>query len=268
MRKLRAIHARAARFCASQRSWPHELAQQIACCGRRGAVADLRHRRDLEQTPIAFNFCRAAAAGSRARSLGHRVGAAQDSAELFGNTRARRASRVHGSENDHPETDRSAHRADGVASMSELLKFNDARGTRSGAFSFDHYRGRMTVVLIVLLFAIAGLLARAVQLQLVSQRFYEDQGKARYTRVAKLAAHRGAILDRNCEPLAVSTPVDTVWVNPQELQNASDQYRRLAEALNRDVNWLTQKVSSNLDREFLYLVRGMRPDDAAQVKAL
>ncbi len=154
--------------------------------------------------------------------------------------------------------------------MSGAMKFSDLRDSRSahGSFSFDHYRGRMLVILAVLALATAGLIARAVQLQLVSQEFYEDQGKARYTRVTKLAAHRGAILDRNGEPLAVSTPVDTIWVNPKELHTATDQYRRLAEALNRDSAWLTQRVSSNLDREFLYLVRGMRPDDAAQVKAL
>ncbi|HYM35330.1 MAG TPA: penicillin-binding transpeptidase domain-containing protein, partial [Steroidobacteraceae bacterium] len=149
-----------------------------------------------------------------------------------------------------------------------VVKFNDARGIRSSGFSFEHYRGRVFMVSLVLAVAFVGLIARAVQLQLVSRNFYEAEGKARYTRIAKLAAHRGAILDRNGEPLAVSTPVDTIWVNPQELQTATDQYRRLAEALNRSVDWLTQKVSSNLDREFLYLVRGMRPDGAAQVKAL
>jgi cell division protein FtsI (penicillin-binding protein 3) len=152
--------------------------------------------------------------------------------------------------------------------MSVALNYSDSRPTRGGAFSFDHYRGRMIVVLVVFALIVLGLIARAAQLQLVSQDFYEDQGKARYTRVAKLAAHRGAILDRNGETLAVSTPVDTVWVNPRELQTATDQYKRLAEALNRDVRWLTQRVSSNLDREFLSLVRHMRPDDAAQVKAL
>src|SRR5689334_21067922 len=137
--------------------------------------------------------------------------------------------------------------------MSAAIDYNDTRGARSGVFSFDFFRRRIVVVIIALGLAVVGLIARAVQLQLVSQDFYEDQGKARYTRVVKLAAHRGAILDRNGEPLAVSTPVDTVWVNPKELQTATDQYRRLAEALNRDVDWLKQKVSSNLDREFLYL---------------
>jgi cell division protein FtsI (penicillin-binding protein 3) len=153
--------------------------------------------------------------------------------------------------------------------MSGAMKFNDMRGSRNGgAFSFDHYRGRLLAVLGVLAVATVGLIARAVQLQLVSQDFYEDQGNARFTRTEKLVAHRGAIFDRNGEPLAVSTPVDAVWVNPQLLEKSTDQYRRLAEAINRDVRWLTQRVSSNLDREFLYLVRGMRPDDAAQVKAL
>lgn len=153
--------------------------------------------------------------------------------------------------------------------MSVAINYNDKRGGRqSGAFSFDLFRGRMIAMLVVLALCVLGLIARAVQLQLVSQDFYEDQGKARFTRVAKLAAHRGAIFDRNGETLAVSTPVDTVWVNPRELQTATNQYKRLAEALNRDERWLTQRVSSNLDREFLYLVRHMRPEDAAQVKAL
>jgi cell division protein FtsI (penicillin-binding protein 3) len=152
--------------------------------------------------------------------------------------------------------------------MSVAVNYSDTRANRNGAFSFDRYRGRMLAILVVLGLAVLGLIARAAQLQLVSQDFYEDQGKARYTRIAKLAAHRGAIFDRNGETLAVSTPVDTVWVNPGELQTASGQYKRLAEALNRDERWLTQRVSSNLDRDFLSLVRHMRPNDAAQVKAL
>lgn len=120
----------------------------------------------------------------------------------------------------------------------------------------------------VLALAGVGLMARAVDLQILDGGFLEGQGDARYTRVAKLSAHRGAILDRSGEPLAVSTPVDTIWVNPRELKQAQDQWPRLAEALNRDKQWLAQRVSSNLDREFLYLVRHMRPQDAAQVKAL
>lgn len=148
------------------------------------------------------------------------------------------------------------------------MSYADIRHAERKAFSFEHFRGRLLLVLLLLVLGAVGLIARAAQLQLVNQGFLESQGKARYTRVAKLAAHRGAILDRHGETLAVSTPVDTIWGNPRELKEAMDQLPRLAEALNRDRAWLTQRITSNLDREFLYLYRHMRPQDAAQVAGL
>ena len=74
-------------------------------------------------------------------------------------------------------------------------------------------------------------------------------------RVVKIAAHRGAITDRTGEPLAVSTPVDSVWVNPQELNENIDQLPKLAKALKQDQQLLARRITSNLDREFLYLER-------------
>jgi cell division protein FtsI (penicillin-binding protein 3) len=84
----------------------------------------------------------------------------------------------------------------------------------------------------------------------------------------KIAAHRGAITDRYGEPLAVSTPVDSIWVNPQELNDNIDQLPRLAQALKEDQQTLARRITSNLDREFLYLVRHMPPEQAAHIKAL
>ncbi len=136
------------------------------------------------------------------------------------------------------------------------------------AFSPDQYRTRLRFVLGMLLLIAAALVARAVDLQLLDDGFLEGQGDARYTRVAKLSANRGGIYDRNGETLAASMPVDTVWAAPAEVMKASDQIPRLAEALNRDQKWLTQVLTSNLERDFVYLVRHMRPSDAAQVKAL
>lgn len=147
-------------------------------------------------------------------------------------------------------------------------KYADSKYGEGRAFSPEQFRGRMRVIVIVLGVAMVGLVARAAQLQLVEQEFLAGQGKARYTRVAKLSAHRGAILDRHGETLAVSTPVDTVWVNPKEMKDAAAHYPRLAEALNTDKQWVAQRISSNLEREFLYLKRHMRPADAAQVASL
>jgi len=143
-----------------------------------------------------------------------------------------------------------------------------ASRTDPRAFAVDQYRLRLRVVLGLMLVICIGLIARAVDLQLLDDGFLEQQGDARYTRIAKLSANRGGIYDRNGETLAASVPVDTVWANPREVMRASDRIPRLAEALNRDRRWLTQLLSSNLDRDFLYLVRHMRPSDAAQVAAL
>ncbi len=112
------------------------------------------------------------------------------------------------------------------------------------------------------------LLSRAVYLQVIDQAFLEAQGDERILRDAKLSANRGMILDRNGEPLAVSTPVDTVWADPRKLAQVPQEFERLAKALDRDPQWLARRVTSSLDREFVYLVRHMRPQDAARVKAL
>jgi len=142
------------------------------------------------------------------------------------------------------------------------------RRDESKHFSPEQYRTRLRLVLVALVLVATGLVARAVDLQLLDDGFLEGQGDARYTRVAKLTANRGGIYDRNGEPLAASTPVDTVWACPPEVMKAADQIPRLAEALNRDKKWVTQLITSNLDREFVYLVRHMRPSDAEQVAEL
>ena len=130
------------------------------------------------------------------------------------------------------------------------------------------YRWRSTLILGVVLSGAAGLVARAVELQLLDHGFLAKQGDDRSMRVVKIAAHRGAITDRNGEPLGVSTPVDSVWVNPQELNDNIDQLPKLAKALKEDQQLLARRITSNLDREFLYLVRHMPPEQAAHIKAL
>src|SRR4051794_22591130 len=92
------------------------------------------------------------------------------------------------------------------------------KSSESRVFTPEQFRARLWFVLGFLALAAVGLIARAVDLQLLDKGFLEGQGDARYTRPAKLAAHRGSVFDRNGEPLAVSTPVDTIWVNPPALK--------------------------------------------------
>ncbi|MBM2853407.1 MAG: cell division protein [Steroidobacteraceae bacterium] len=141
---------------------------------------------------------------------------------------------------------------------------------REGGGEFDAGQFRLRARLLVGLLAIfaLALLVRALQLQVFDQQFLAEQGDMRYARIAKMPAHRGSVLDRFGEPLAVSSPVDTIWVNPPELAHSSDEILRLARALKRDRQWLAQRITSNLDRQFLYVARHMDPAEASKIKAL
>jgi len=126
------------------------------------------------------------------------------------------------------------------------------------------------MVLAAVLFSMAGLalIIRAVDLQFLEQEFFQRQGDARQIRVVEIAAHRGSITDRRGEPLAVSSPVDSVWVNPSELRQVPAEIPRLAAAVSRDPEWLMRAVSADPDREFMYLRRHLSPDEARKITGL
>jgi len=144
-----------------------------------------------------------------------------------------------------------------------MMRDRNRRDAGPGNYAWRHW-----LVLGLLGVGAVALLARAVYLQVIDQEFLEKQGDARILRVTKLSANRGMILDRNGEPLAVSTPVDTVWADPQKLAEVPQEFPRLAKALDRDPQWLARRVTSSLDKEFVFLVRHMRPADAVKVRAL
>jgi cell division protein FtsI (penicillin-binding protein 3) len=139
------------------------------------------------------------------------------------------------------------------------------RNARDASASF---RWRAYLLVGLLICGAAGLVWRAADLQLVDHGFLTKEGDARFSRVAAISAHRGTITDRFGEPLAVSTPVDSVWVNPKELSLATDKIPPLAAALKLDRQELLRRVTSSLDRDFLYIARGRQPEEAERVKAL
>jgi cell division protein FtsI (penicillin-binding protein 3) len=141
---------------------------------------------------------------------------------------------------------------------------------RDGEVEFDalQFRLRTRFMTGLLVLAALTLLGRSVQLQVFDQQFIAKQADMRHARNSKMIAHRGAVLDRFGEPLAVSSPVDTVWVNPPEFAQAGEGIAKLAQALKQNRQWLEQRVTSNLDREFLYVARHVDPDEAAKIKKL
>jgi cell division protein FtsI (penicillin-binding protein 3) len=138
----------------------------------------------------------------------------------------------------------------------------------SRASGSGEFHGRRRLLLAVMACAFAALVWRAVDLQVLDRDFLQGQGDARHLRVVAMPAHRGMILDRQGEPLAISTPVQSVWVNPQEIITAREQLPRLAHLLELDMDYIQRTLASRAGREFVYLRRHISPDLATQVRAL
>jgi cell division protein FtsI (penicillin-binding protein 3) len=121
------------------------------------------------------------------------------------------------------------------------------------------FPGRRLLVRALLIAVTAGLLWRAVELQHSDKEFLIGQGDARHLRVVSISAHRGKILDRNGEPLAISTPVDSVWANPGELATARSRWPELRNKLGLDLEHLERMLAQRRERGFVYLKRHVAP---------
>ncbi len=132
----------------------------------------------------------------------------------------------------------------------------------------ERARWRTALLLVGFALCAAALEGRILYLQLVDKDFLAEQANDRHLRTVQISAHRGSLTDRFGEPLAVSTPIDTVYANPQELKSSLDRLGELAKALDQDDEWLARRVTSNLEREFVFLKRHVPPADAQRVLAL
>jgi len=130
----------------------------------------------------------------------------------------------------------------------------------------SHFR---LLVVVGIVFAVAAvMLWRAVDLHVFNKEFLQSQGNARYMRTMPVAAHRGVITDRHGDPLAVSTPVDSVWINPAEFLTERKSWRKLTKLLSLNTDKVERLVLQRAKREFVYLKRHIRPELGEQVAAL
>lgn len=134
---------------------------------------------------------------------------------------------------------------------------------------------RATVLFTVLLLGLAGLIGRAVYLQGIHDDFLQEQGNQRFSRVLEVSAHRGMITDRNGEPLAISTPVESVWASaadiklsdPREAKLDARQLKQLALALGMRASEIKDRLSDS-SRDFVYLKRQIPPEESGKVASL
>ncbi|USE34882.1 penicillin-binding protein 2 [Endozoicomonas sp. SCSIO W0465] len=127
---------------------------------------------------------------------------------------------------------------------------------------------RLKMLQSVLLIAGLALGYRIIDLQLLDRQFLQNEGDKRSVRYESIAAHRGVIFDRNGDPLAVSTPVVTIWADPEVLHQASDRWQMLARELGVSYKWLSDRVQAARTRDFIYLKRQLTPEQGAKVMAL
>lgn len=154
--------------------------------------------------------------------------------------------------------------------MNARLSRQAGRGkppARRQRLQFD-LRRRLLLVTGALGLGALALVVRAVDLQVLDNDFYQRQGDARFLRELPIATSRGMITDRNGEPLAVSSPVESIWANPQELLKHPQRLPQLAQALGVPAETLTRRLSQRADKEFAFLKRRINPDEARRILAL
>lgn len=132
----------------------------------------------------------------------------------------------------------------------------------------DLQRWRMRLVLGLIFGGFVALSLRAVYLQTWQTDFLNEEGEKRVNRVVEIPAHRGMITDRRGEPMAISTPVESVWVNPRQVKSASpQQIQALASTLGLDPDALARTLADKR-KAFVYLKRQCAPDVANAALAL
>lgn len=137
--------------------------------------------------------------------------------------------------------------------------------------SAEDYSYRWRLLLVALLMAMMVLIGRAVYLQVLDRQFLKKQGDMRHVEVMPVPSHRGRIIDRNGELLAISTPVKSLWINPREFREAdvaTDRIRAVADLLELSPAAIRKRIEGDDNRVFAYLKRRINPELADQVMAL
>ena len=136
--------------------------------------------------------------------------------------------------------------------------------------SFKEYFAywRVHLILFGMFLCVLVIVWKVANLHITERDFLQDQGDRRTIRTVPLVANRGLITDRNGEPLAVSTPVQSIWVDPSKISHDPESIKALAEnlELNEEVLIKNLKLKSNL--KFHYVKRRLPPSEAEKILRL
>ena len=127
---------------------------------------------------------------------------------------------------------------------------------------------RMSIVIAFVVLCFLVIAARAFAIQVKGEEFYTKQGNMRQIREVGLKVPRGTIFDRNGEPLAISTPMISIGIQPSILVNEISRVEQLAEALDLDSDKLKNLIINRKNKKFIYIKRRIPPYVADSVRAL
>jgi cell division protein FtsI (penicillin-binding protein 3) len=147
-----------------------------------------------------------------------------------------------------------------------MVRPQGQRGTRKKQVRF--LRFRFWIVLSIFIILMCVLVGRLIYLTVLDRSFLLNQGDSRYLRVMDIPAYRGMILDRTGEPLAVSTPVETIWVNPQDFPATDADILQLSLLLKLPSEQIKTLLQQHQNAQFVYLKRDVDPQLAKRVEAL
>ena len=109
---------------------------------------------------------------------------------------------------------------------------------------------------------------KVTNLHITERDFLQDQGDRRTIRTVPLVANRGLITDRNGEPLAVSTPVQSIWVDPSKISDDPETIKALAKSLELNEEVLIQNLKLKSNLKFHYIKRRLPPSEAEKILRL
>lgn len=128
---------------------------------------------------------------------------------------------------------------------------------------------RRKLLLGSMLTAMLALTGRAVYLQILDREFLQDKGDLQHIAVVDVPAYRGQIQDRNGEPLAISTPVQSIWINTRQIKDEEqDKLAQMAKILGMAEKDLKAFLKKEDGKRFVYIKRQINPDLAEKVKNL
>jgi cell division protein FtsI/penicillin-binding protein 2 len=126
--------------------------------------------------------------------------------------------------------------------------------------------GRIRLVVTVLGLGWLILSARLFQLQWWQQKKFAGQAEQQRDLIEEIPARPGDIVDRQGRLLATTLSARSLYVVPAQMTSAAEFSKTVAEALQMPEQTILDKITSNSDRQFLWIKRRLTDAEVERIK--